>query len=205
VSLWLCFLYGGPCIHAAYQVSVHFCETFQRRRLRKRSIRNKNCLRRECLLTDWNKLSKVAAVNTSVFVIYRRRKFVFAIRLGSIQTSDFRLRTSHFEVQTSDSGIVILRRDTSCMQDRMVLQSYNSSYMNLNLRLNQCPWSMTCGSKVLTFVRKLTLSLHEGLDRLYDCRTILSCIHDVYICIWASRSVSPKNRSLWPTFHPWMT
>jgi hypothetical protein len=51
-------------------------------------------------------LYMIKTVNTSVFVIYRRRKFVFAIRFGSmeseryLQTSDFRLRTSHFEVQT---------------------------------------------------------------------------------------------------------
>jgi hypothetical protein len=32
-------------------------------------------------------LKKITHQKPSVFVIYRRRKFVFAIRLGSIQTS----------------------------------------------------------------------------------------------------------------------
>ena len=58
-SLWPCFLHRGPSIHAAYQVSVHFGERFQKRRFKKkkkRPIRNKNCLWRACLLTDWDKI-----------------------------------------------------------------------------------------------------------------------------------------------------
>ena len=81
------------------------------------SHKNEPKLGRQHVYKVLHKENKVTAtlfmtktVNTSVFVIYRRRKFVFAIRLGSIQTSDFRLRTSHFEVQTSDLGIVIFRR-----------------------------------------------------------------------------------------------
>ena len=67
------------------------------------SHKNEPKLGRQHVYKVLHKENKVTAtlfmtktVNTSVFVIYRRRKFVFAIRLGSIQTSDF--------------GIVIFRR-----------------------------------------------------------------------------------------------
>ena len=36
-------VYRGPSIDAAYQVSVHLTKQFQRRFLRNRPIRNKNC------------------------------------------------------------------------------------------------------------------------------------------------------------------
>ena len=50
----------GPPIDASYQVSVHLAKQFQRRRFFKnRPIRNKNCLRRPCLLMDRNKMSNL--------------------------------------------------------------------------------------------------------------------------------------------------
>ena len=50
-----------PSIHVdtPYQVSVHMAKQFQRWRFfRNRPIRNKNCLWRPCLLTNWNEMSK---------------------------------------------------------------------------------------------------------------------------------------------------
>jgi hypothetical protein len=45
----------GFSIDASYQILVHLAKQFQRRRfLRNQLIRNKNCLWRPCLLTDWN-------------------------------------------------------------------------------------------------------------------------------------------------------
>ena len=49
-----------PSIDASYQVLVHLAKRFQRRRFfRNRPIRNKNCLWRPCLLTDWYKMSNL--------------------------------------------------------------------------------------------------------------------------------------------------
>ena len=51
-------LYRGPSIDASYQVSYHLAKPFQRKScFRNRPIRNKNCLRRPCLLTDQNRMS----------------------------------------------------------------------------------------------------------------------------------------------------
>ena len=50
-------LYRGPPIDASYQVSVHLAKRFQRRRLKNRPIRNKNCLWRPCLITDRDEMS----------------------------------------------------------------------------------------------------------------------------------------------------
>jgi hypothetical protein len=51
-------LYRGPSIDASYQVSYHLAKRFQRKScFRNRPIRNKNCLRRPCLLTDQNRMS----------------------------------------------------------------------------------------------------------------------------------------------------
>ena len=51
-------LYIRPSIHASYQVSYHLAKRFQRKScFRNRTIRNKNCLRRPCLLTDQNGMS----------------------------------------------------------------------------------------------------------------------------------------------------
>ena len=53
-------LYTGPTKDASYQVSVHLAKWFQRRRLKKnRPIRNKNCLWRPCLITDWDEISNL--------------------------------------------------------------------------------------------------------------------------------------------------
>jgi hypothetical protein len=50
-------LYRGSSIDASYQVSVHLAKRFQGRRFfRNLPIRNKNCLWRQCLLTDWDEM-----------------------------------------------------------------------------------------------------------------------------------------------------
>ena len=47
--------YRGPSIDASCQVSYHLAKWFQRKScFRNRTIRNKNCLWRPCLLTDRN-------------------------------------------------------------------------------------------------------------------------------------------------------
>ena len=51
-------LYRGPSIDASYQVLVHLAKQFQRF-FRNQPIRNKNCLWRPCLLTDWDKMSNL--------------------------------------------------------------------------------------------------------------------------------------------------
>ena len=51
-------LYRRPSIDASYQVSFHLAKRFQRRRFyRNGPIRNKNCLRWPCLLTDQDKMT----------------------------------------------------------------------------------------------------------------------------------------------------
>ena len=51
-------LYRGPSIDASNQVSFHLAKRFQRKScFRNRTIRNKNCLGRPCLLTDQNGIS----------------------------------------------------------------------------------------------------------------------------------------------------
>jgi Zn-finger protein len=52
-------LYRGLSIDASYLVSVHLAKRFQRRFLKNRPIRNKNCLWWPCLLTDWDKMSNL--------------------------------------------------------------------------------------------------------------------------------------------------
>jgi hypothetical protein len=49
-------LYRGPYIDASYQVLVHLAKLFQRRLLRNRPIRNKNCLWWPCLLTNQDEM-----------------------------------------------------------------------------------------------------------------------------------------------------
>jgi hypothetical protein len=45
---------------AFYQISVHLGKRFQRRSFfRNQPIRNKNCLWRPCLLTDWDEMSNL--------------------------------------------------------------------------------------------------------------------------------------------------
>jgi hypothetical protein len=51
-------IYREPSIVAFYQVSYHLAKWFQRKScFRNWSIRNKNCLRQPCLLTDQNGMS----------------------------------------------------------------------------------------------------------------------------------------------------
>jgi hypothetical protein len=52
------------------------------------------------------------------------------------------------------------------LRQSILLFSLFTDGVNLYLQLD-----LTCGSKVLTFVRKLTLSLHEGLDSPTSYRT----------------------------------
>ena len=52
--------YRGPSIDTSYQVSYHLAKRFQRKScFRNRTIRNKNCLWRTCLLTDQNGMSNL--------------------------------------------------------------------------------------------------------------------------------------------------
>jgi hypothetical protein len=51
-------LYRGPSKDASYQISIHLAKQFQRRRFfRNQPIKNKNCLWKPCLLTDWDEMS----------------------------------------------------------------------------------------------------------------------------------------------------
>jgi hypothetical protein len=51
-------LYRGPSIDASYQVSIYLAKRFHRRKLFKnRPIRNKNCLWRQCVLMDRDKMN----------------------------------------------------------------------------------------------------------------------------------------------------
>ena len=74
-------LYRGPSIDASYQVSVHLAEKFQRRRLKcekltekkiikNRPIKNKNCLWRPCLLMDRDKMCNLQR-ETSIDASYQ--------------------------------------------------------------------------------------------------------------------------------------
>ena len=72
-------LYREQPIDDTYQVSVHMAQRFHGRRfLRNQPIRNKNCLWRQCLLTDrdemsnlYRGLSKVASYQVSVHLAKR--------------------------------------------------------------------------------------------------------------------------------------
>ena len=77
-------LYRGPSIDASYLVSVHLATHFQRRFLRNRPIRNRNCLWRPCLLTDRDEMSNLyrgssidASYQVSVYLgkLCQRRRF----------------------------------------------------------------------------------------------------------------------------------
>ena len=52
-------LYKGSSIDVSYQVLAHLAKHFQRRPFRNQPIRNKNCLRQPCLLTDWDEMSNL--------------------------------------------------------------------------------------------------------------------------------------------------
>ena len=77
-------LHRGHSIDASYQVSVHLAKRFQRRRLKNRPIRNKNCLWRPCLLMDRDEMSnlyKGPSIDASYQVLvhlskqFQRRRF----------------------------------------------------------------------------------------------------------------------------------
>ena len=86
-------LHRGPSIDASYQVSVHLPKQFQRRRfLRKRPIRNKNCLWWPCLLTDRDEISNLhrghsidASCHVSINLAkrFQRRRF---LKIGQSET-----------------------------------------------------------------------------------------------------------------------
>ena len=79
-------LYRGPSIDASYPVSYHLAKRFQRKScFRNQTIRNKNCLRWPCLLTDQNGMSNShrgssidASYQVSVYLanLCQRRRFL---------------------------------------------------------------------------------------------------------------------------------
>jgi hypothetical protein len=85
-------LYRGPSIDASYQVSVHLAKWFLEKIFKNRTIRNKNCLWRSCLLTDRDEMSTLyrwpfidASYQVSVHLTkwFRRRKL---IKIGQSET-----------------------------------------------------------------------------------------------------------------------
>jgi hypothetical protein len=79
-------LYRGPSIYASYHVSYHLAKRFQKKScFKNRTIRNKNCLWRPCLLTDQNGMSNShrrpsidASYEVSVYLakLCQRRRFL---------------------------------------------------------------------------------------------------------------------------------
>ena len=79
-------LYRGPSIDVSYQASYHLAKQLQRKScFRNRSIRNKNCRGRPCLLTDQNGMSNShrgpsidASYHVSVHLakLFQRRRFL---------------------------------------------------------------------------------------------------------------------------------
>ena len=80
-------LYRGPSKDSYYQILIHFAKRFQRRIFfRNQPIRNKNCLWRTCLLTNWDEMSNVYrgtsiddSYQLSVHLAkwFQRRRFLF--------------------------------------------------------------------------------------------------------------------------------
>ena len=74
-----------PSTDASYHISIHLAKRFHRKKLlRNQPIRNKNCLWRPCLLTDWNEISTLyrehsidASYQVSVHLVkrFQRRRF----------------------------------------------------------------------------------------------------------------------------------
>jgi hypothetical protein len=85
-------LYGGPSIDASYKVSYHLAKRFQRKNyFRNRTIRNKNCLWRPCLLTDQNGTSKShrgSSIDASYQVSVYLAKLCQSIRFLEIDQSE---------------------------------------------------------------------------------------------------------------------
>ena len=80
-------LYAEPSRGASCQISVHLVTRFQKRRfyLRNQPIRNKNCLWRSYLLTDWDKINILYSgpaiyvsyqVSVHLAMRFQRRRFV---------------------------------------------------------------------------------------------------------------------------------
>ena len=79
-------LYREPSIDASYKVSVHLGKRFQRRTFfRNQPIKNQNCLRQPCLLTDQDEISNIyrgtsidASYHVSVHLAkqFQRRRFL---------------------------------------------------------------------------------------------------------------------------------
>ena len=95
-------LYRGPYIdasyqvlvHASYQILVHLAKLFQRRLLRNRPIRNKNCLWWPCLLTDRNEMSNLyrgPAIDAFYHVLVHLAKRFQRIRFKKIGQSETRI------------------------------------------------------------------------------------------------------------------
>jgi hypothetical protein len=81
----MCNLNREPSTDASYHISIHLAKRFHRKKLlRNQPIRNKNCLWRPCLLTDWNEISNIyrepsidASYQVSVHLVkrFQRRRF----------------------------------------------------------------------------------------------------------------------------------
>ena len=79
-------LYRGSYVDASFQVSFHLAQWFQRKScFRNRPIRNRNCLRRPCLLIDrdkMNNLNRGPSIDASYQVLvhlarlFQRRRFL---------------------------------------------------------------------------------------------------------------------------------
>jgi hypothetical protein len=88
-------LYRGPSIDASYQVSYHLAKRFQRKScFRNRPIRNKNCLRRQYLLTDQNGMSnshRGPSIDASYHVSVHLAKLIQSRRFLEIDQSETRI------------------------------------------------------------------------------------------------------------------
>ena len=94
-------LYSGPSIDAYYQVLVHLAKQFQRRRFfRNQPIRNKHCLWRPCLLTDWDKMSNLYKRTSHRCFLPSFGSFGHALSEERI----FRNRRHHSEIRIACGG-----------------------------------------------------------------------------------------------------
>jgi hypothetical protein len=71
-------LYRGPSIDASYQVSYHLAKRFQMKScFRNRPIRNKNCLWRPYLLTEWAiPIDASYHISVNLAKLFRSRRFL---------------------------------------------------------------------------------------------------------------------------------
>jgi hypothetical protein len=80
------------------------------------------------------------------------------------------------------------------------LTSYSTLDMNLDIKFNHSQWSIKCRSFDPHFMLHghwLCFRSKFIYEELYDCRTIRSCIHDLYICILVSKSASLHHAFLY--------